>query len=190
MRLASNSYYSSRSGRLLPNTRSRLTDKWTITPIAQYFGNYAADRITTRFHGDSFDGLGDAWKVGITVDYQIVDNLYAKATVDYTDPDDADEVTKGLLPPAARVLIRNPGAPDQPGAPHSIAFSDPIDLRSVTGTGPVSLPDRPCFLPRYGCLPARQPSVPSADPIRHPPYQPPIDRGCVAAPNVWAQLLG
>jgi hypothetical protein len=63
--------------------------------MAQYFGNYVPDLDT--FHGNSFDGLGDAWKVGITVDYQIVDNLYAKATVDYTDPDDADEVTKGFF---------------------------------------------------------------------------------------------
>jgi long-subunit fatty acid transport protein len=42
-------------------------------------------------------GLGDVWKVGVTVDYQIVDNLYAKATVNYFDPDRGNDVTTGFF---------------------------------------------------------------------------------------------
>jgi long-subunit fatty acid transport protein len=42
-------------------------------------------------------GLGDVWKVGVTVDYQIVDNLYANATVNYFDPDCGNDVTTGFF---------------------------------------------------------------------------------------------
>ncbi|MGO7755848.1 porin, partial [Rhizobium ruizarguesonis] len=35
---------------------------------------------------EDFDGLGDACKAGLTVDYQIVDNFYAKASVQWLDP--------------------------------------------------------------------------------------------------------
>ncbi|MBB3540849.1 MULTISPECIES: porin [unclassified Rhizobium] len=91
-----NSYYAQSEWTVAAEYAIKATDKWTVTPMAQYFGNYATDTDNGAIP-HSFDGLGDAWKVGITVDYQIVDNLYAKATVDYTDPDDADEVTKGFF---------------------------------------------------------------------------------------------
>jgi hypothetical protein len=42
-------------------------------------------------------GSDDAWKVGLTVDYQIVDNFYAKASVQYIDPDNGDSRTSGYF---------------------------------------------------------------------------------------------
>jgi long-subunit fatty acid transport protein len=68
-----------------------------ITPAVQYYGNYGI--VAGDFNSDN-----DAWKVGVTVDYQIVDNFYAKATVNYIDPTTARR-NFGLLPPAARILI-------------------------------------------------------------------------------------
>ncbi len=91
-----NSYYAQSEWTVAAEYAYKATDKWTITPMAQYFGNYVEDTDNGAIP-DSFDGLGDAWEVGITIDYQIADNLYAKATVDYTDPDDFDDVTKGFF---------------------------------------------------------------------------------------------
>ncbi len=58
----------------------KVTDKFSIAPGAQYW-----DNITLDNDGD-FDG-GDAWRVGLTADYAITQNLAAKATVNYTDVD-------------------------------------------------------------------------------------------------------
>ncbi|MBW9087701.1 porin [Rhizobium wenxiniae] len=58
----------------------KVTDKFTVTPGAQYW-----DNVVMGLDGD-FDG-GDAWRVGITGDYKITSNLSAKATVNYTDVD-------------------------------------------------------------------------------------------------------
>ena len=69
----------------------KATDKLKITPAVQYYGNYGAINGNTDFANV------DAWKYGVTVDYQIVDNLYVKATVDYTDADNADSITKGFF---------------------------------------------------------------------------------------------
>jgi hypothetical protein len=90
-----NSYYAQSEWTVAAEYAVKVTDKWTVTPMGQYFGNYIDLDGTTV--PSSFHGAGDAWKVGVTVDYQIVDNLYAKATVDYTDVDDGDDVTKGFF---------------------------------------------------------------------------------------------
>jgi hypothetical protein len=86
-----NSYYDESEWTVAAEYAAKITDKWTITPMAQYFGNYGHNATNTDFSSN------DAWKVGVTVDYQIVDNLYAKATVDYTDVDNEDSVTKGFF---------------------------------------------------------------------------------------------
>jgi hypothetical protein len=86
-----NSYYDESEWTVAAEYAAKITDKWTITPMAQYFGNYGHNATNTDFSSN------DAWKVGVTVDYQIVDNLYAKATVDYTDVDNEDDVTKGFF---------------------------------------------------------------------------------------------
>ncbi len=90
-----NSYYSKAEWVVAAQYAIDATDKLKITPAFQYFGNYhGANKVGVP---DTFNGLGDAWKVGVTVDYQIADNLYAKATVNYLDPDRGDDVTTGFF---------------------------------------------------------------------------------------------
>ncbi len=90
-----NSYYSKAEWALSAQYAIEATEKLKITPAVQYFGKYYGTGKTGA--PSSFDGLGDAWKVGVTVDYQIVDNLYAKATVNYFDPDRGADVTTGFF---------------------------------------------------------------------------------------------
>ncbi len=86
-----NSYYSKSEWALAAEYAIKATDKLKITPAVQYYGNYGAINGNTDFANV------DAWKYGVTVDYQIVDNLYAKATVNYLDVDNADGVTTGFF---------------------------------------------------------------------------------------------
>jgi len=70
----------------------QATEKFFITPAAQYFGDYgiAAD--------GSFDSDVDAWKVGVTAGYQITEGLRTLATVNYLDVDgDEDGTWTGFL---------------------------------------------------------------------------------------------
>ncbi|MBW9056190.1 porin [Rhizobium mesosinicum] len=89
-----NSYYSIAEWAVAAEYAIKATDKLKITPGVQYYGNYFGSDSAVP---DDFDGLGDAWKVGLTVDYQIVDNFYAKASVQYLDPEDGDDVTTGYF---------------------------------------------------------------------------------------------
>ncbi|ANM10928.1 UNVERIFIED_ORG: hypothetical protein GGI57_003077 [Rhizobium aethiopicum] len=89
-----NSYYSSAEWAVAAEYAIKATDKLKITPAVQYYGNYFGGGKAVP---DDYDGLGDAWKVGLTVDYQIVDNFYAKASVQYLDPDDGDDSTTGYF---------------------------------------------------------------------------------------------
>ncbi|MDM9629144.1 porin [Rhizobium sp. S152] len=92
-----NAYYEESEWTIAAEYAVQATDKLKITPAVQYFdnvrnGGYVGTVTdTTDFSSD------DAWKVGLTVDYQIVENFYAKATVDYTDVDGGDDVTKGFF---------------------------------------------------------------------------------------------
>ncbi|MGO6708681.1 porin, partial [Rhizobium johnstonii] len=83
------SYYTKAEWAVAAEYAIKATDKLKITPGVQYYSNYG---ITD----DDFDD-GDAWKVGLTVDYQIVDNFYAKASVQYLDPEDDDDSTSGYF---------------------------------------------------------------------------------------------
>lgn len=85
-----NSYYAESEWAVAAEYEVKLTDKWSIDPAFQYFGNYG-------LAGDDFNDDNDAWKAGVTVDYQIVDNFYAKATVNYFEPDEGDEKTTGFF---------------------------------------------------------------------------------------------
>ncbi|CAN7436021.1 porin [Rhizobium sp. LjRoot258] len=85
-----NSYYQAAEWAVAAEYAIKATDKLKITPAAQYYGNYGI------VAGD-FNDNNDAWKVGLTVDYQIVDNFYAKATVNYLDPDQGNDVTSGFF---------------------------------------------------------------------------------------------
>jgi len=91
-----NSYYSQAEWAVAAEYAIKATDKLKITPGVQYYGNYygTPTKVGVR---DDFDTLGDAWKAGLTVDYQIVDNFYAKASVQYLDPEDGDDVTTGYF---------------------------------------------------------------------------------------------
>jgi len=87
-----NSYYDESEWTIAAEYAIQATDKLKITPGAQYFWSYGANEGTTDDWND-----GDAWKVGLTVDYQIVENFYAKASVQYLDGDDIDSNTTGYF---------------------------------------------------------------------------------------------
>ncbi|RDJ14503.1 porin [Rhizobium grahamii] len=87
-----NSYYDASEWTIAAEYAIQATDKLKITPGAQYFFNYNEDDGAS----DDFSN-DDAWKIGLTVDYQITDNFYAKATVNYLDGDNVDDVTTGYF---------------------------------------------------------------------------------------------
>ncbi|OBZ96064.1 membrane protein [Pararhizobium polonicum] len=70
-----NAYYNESKWTVAASYEFKATDKLTITPAAQYFGDYAF-----------IDGV-DAWRVGLTVGYKITAGLKALATVQYQDVD-------------------------------------------------------------------------------------------------------
>ncbi len=86
-------YYSTSEWAIAAEYAIKATDKLKITPAAQYYGSYGVVNAAT----DADFSDNDAWKVGVTVDYQIADNLYAKAAVNYLDGDNIDDVTTGFF---------------------------------------------------------------------------------------------
>ncbi|MBB3539672.1 MULTISPECIES: porin [unclassified Rhizobium] len=87
-----NSYYDASEWAIAAEYAIQATDKLKITPGAEYFFNYNEDDgASNDFSSD------DAWKVGLTVDYQITDNFYAKASVQYLDGDNIDDQTSGYF---------------------------------------------------------------------------------------------
>jgi hypothetical protein len=103
----SNAYYAESEWTVAAAYAIKATDKLTITPGAQYFGNVAGrnqialDTAGVR-SGPSYISSDDwtnddAWKVGVTARYDITQGLYALATVNYVDQDHADDQTTGFL---------------------------------------------------------------------------------------------
>ncbi|NKN15996.1 porin [Rhizobium laguerreae] len=92
-----NSYYSTAEWAIAAEYAIKATDKLKITPGAQYYANYIGGAGSFDTVPGDYDGAGDAWKVGLTVDYQIVDNFYAKASVQYLDPEDGEDSTSGYF---------------------------------------------------------------------------------------------
>ena len=94
-------YYNAAEWAIAAEYAIQATDKLKITPGAQWYGNYGVNASPLGGFGpggsDADFGNDDAWKVGLTVDYQITDNFYAKATVNYLDGDDIDDVTTGYF---------------------------------------------------------------------------------------------
>ncbi|WP_234188597.1 porin [Shinella sp. NM-101] len=80
-----NVYFNAAKWSVAADYSFKATDKLTITPGAQYFGDY-----------ELVKGI-DAWKAGLTVDYTIVENLKLKATVNYIDIDKQDDSVEGFL---------------------------------------------------------------------------------------------
>ncbi len=70
-----NAYWAASEWSVVASYEIKATDKFTITPAAQYFGDYA------------FGDGNDAWKVGLTAGYQITEGLRTLATVNYTSWD-------------------------------------------------------------------------------------------------------
>ena len=85
-----NAYYNKAEWVVAAEYAIKATSKLKLTPAVQYYGNYG-------IVGDEFNDDNDAWKVGLTVDYQIVDNFSTKLSVQYLDPDEGDDVTTGFL---------------------------------------------------------------------------------------------
>ncbi len=86
-------YYSAAEWAIAAEYAIQATDKLKITPGFQWYGNYGVVNPTTN--AEFADG--DAWKAGLAVEYQIADNFYAKASVQYLDPEDGDDVTTGYF---------------------------------------------------------------------------------------------
>ncbi|MBW9112767.1 porin [Rhizobium cauense] len=74
-----NSYYDDSEWTIAAEYAIQATDKLKITPGVQYFDNYGLNAA-----GDDF-GSDENWKAGVTVDYQIVENFYAKASVQWQE---------------------------------------------------------------------------------------------------------
>ncbi|KQQ58221.1 hypothetical protein ASF69_12345 [Rhizobium sp. Leaf311] len=84
----------------------KATDKLTITPGAQYYGNLSGSVDVLDVTGTTVIGSGivtndwtndDAWKAGVTVDYKITDGLSTKVAVNYIDADNADDQVTGFV---------------------------------------------------------------------------------------------
>jgi hypothetical protein len=73
-----NAYWNASEWSVAASYAFKATEKLTITPGAQYFGDRAAGGVFTS---------DDQWRIGLTVDYAIVDGLNLKATVNYNDRD-------------------------------------------------------------------------------------------------------
>ncbi|KQV43481.1 MULTISPECIES: porin [unclassified Rhizobium] len=88
-----NAYWSDSEWSVVASYELKATDKFTITPAAQYFGSL---RDGTNGFGDD-----DAWKVGLTAGYQITDGLRTLATINYkkidTDADIDDDSISGFV---------------------------------------------------------------------------------------------
>ncbi|MDQ1197531.1 porin [Agrobacterium sp. SORGH_AS 787] len=100
-----NAYYAESEWAIAAEYAIKATDRLTITPGAQWFGN-VADRAAiggvvdvngtptfvqtgTAILGNDFSNR-DAWQAGITIDYKITEGLSTKVAVNYYDEDGAD----------------------------------------------------------------------------------------------------
>jgi opacity protein-like surface antigen len=81
-----NAYYAESEWAVAVEYAVKVTDKFKITPGFQYFDNV-----------DFNDAGRDAWKAGLTLDYQLATNFSAKASVQYYDEDGSDESWGGYL---------------------------------------------------------------------------------------------
>ena len=86
-----NYYYEESEWTIAAEYKVKLTDKWAVTPAFQYF-----DKIDLDADGKGFSG-GSAYTTGVTVDYQIAENLRSKVSVQYHDEEDGDDETFGFL---------------------------------------------------------------------------------------------
>ncbi|WP_306180741.1 porin [Rhizobium sp. AN73] len=85
-----NAYYNVSEWAVAAEYAIKATDKLTITPGVQYYGNYGLV---------SFDNFSndDGWKAGLTLDYKITQGLSTKIAVNYTDIDNRDDQVSGFV---------------------------------------------------------------------------------------------
>jgi opacity protein-like surface antigen len=86
----SNAYYEESEWAVAAEYAVKVTDKFKITPAVQYFDNIDLDP-DGDFTGDS------AWAAGVTLDYQIAENLSSKVSVQYFDPEDGEDEWSGFF---------------------------------------------------------------------------------------------
>ncbi|TCM57806.1 porin-like protein [Rhizobium sp. PP-F2F-G48] len=79
-----NAYWSKSEWSVAASYALKASEKLTITPGAQYFGNVDQSEFGGIAGGISDD---DAWKVGLSAEYQITTGLKTLATVNYTKVD-------------------------------------------------------------------------------------------------------
>jgi hypothetical protein len=84
-----NAYWERSEWSVAASYRFNATEKFAITPGAQYFGNLNDGAF--GFGGD------DAWRVGVTADYQVTEGLATRLSVQYEDEDNGDDQVFGFL---------------------------------------------------------------------------------------------
>jgi hypothetical protein len=103
-----NAYYAESEWAVAAEYAIKATDKLTITPGVQYFGNTDAGyTVTTAAAGPGFPvgtyrvtndwSNNDAWQAGVTVDYRFTQGFSAKVAVNYFDEDGADDQVNGFV---------------------------------------------------------------------------------------------
>jgi hypothetical protein len=93
-----NAYYAASEWAVAAEYAIKATDKLTITPGAQWFGNVDASRVALGGTGVGGDWSNrDAWQAGLTVDYKITQGLSAKIAANYYDEDGADDQVNGFV---------------------------------------------------------------------------------------------
>ena len=99
-----NAYYNQSEWAVAAEYAIKATDRLTITPGAQYFGNVAIGGVTTTaLSGATAVRVGDdwssrdAWQAGVTLDYKITDGLSTKIAVNYFDEDDRGDQVNGFV---------------------------------------------------------------------------------------------
>ncbi|TBN11769.1 porin, partial [Agrobacterium cavarae] len=86
----SNAYYATSEWAVAAEYAYKATDRLTLTPGVQYYGNYGlvnADNFTNN----------DGWKGGLTVDYKITEGLTSKVAVNYVDIDNNPKEWTGFV---------------------------------------------------------------------------------------------
>ena len=101
-----NAYYAESEWAVAAEYAIKATDRLTITPGVQYYGNVAASvdvpaGIPGIAAGEYFItndwSDNDAWKAGVTVDYKFTEGLSTKIAVNYYDEDGADDQVTGFV---------------------------------------------------------------------------------------------
>jgi hypothetical protein len=107
-----NAYYAESEWAVAAEYAIKATDKLTITPGAQYFGNVsdtvALGSVQSINGTPTFVSTGsatfandfsnrDAWQAGVTLDYQITQGLSTKVAVNYFDEDGVDDQVNGFV---------------------------------------------------------------------------------------------